>query len=35
MLVTSSRHKEVRLLYHTKTAFKTFAKVLGIMDDFK
>ena len=29
------RHKAVRVLYHTKTAFKKSAKTLGIMDDFK
>ena len=30
-----ARHKAVRVLYHTKTAFKKSAKALGIMDDFK
>ena len=30
-----SRHSAVRVLYHTKTAFKKAAKALGIMDDFK
>ena len=30
-----AKHPEVRLLYHTKLAFKKYAKVLGIMDDFK
>jgi len=29
------KHGEVRLLYHTKMAFKKYAKFLGIMDDFK
>jgi len=29
------KHQEVRLLYHTKFAFKKYAKFLGIMDDFK
>ena len=28
-------HGAVRLLYHTKNVFKKYAKVLGIMDDFK
>lgn len=30
-----ARHGAVRLLYHTKLVFKKYAKVLGIMDDFK
>ena len=30
-----ARHAAVRVLYHTKTAFKKSAKTLGIMDDFK
>eukprot|EP00095_Tigriopus_kingsejongensis_P000546 snap_masked-scaffold212_size255419-processed-gene-1.10 protein:Tk00546 transcript:snap_masked-scaffold212_size255419-processed-gene-1.10-mRNA-1 annotation:"alpha- -mannosyl-glycoprotein 2-beta-n-acetylglucosaminyltransferase" len=29
------RHGAVRLLYHTKNTFQRYAKVLGIMDDFK
>ncbi len=29
------KHKAVRLMYHTKSAFKKYAKVLGLMDDFK
>ncbi|TRY74448.1 hypothetical protein TCAL_04948 [Tigriopus californicus] len=30
-----ARHGAVRLVYHTKLVFKKYAKVLGIMDDFK
>ena len=32
----AKRHpKGARILYYTKTGFKKYAKVLGIMDDFK
>ncbi len=30
-----SSHAQVRLLYHTKVAFKKATKMLGIMDDFR
>lgn len=34
-MAAHGKHKAVRLLYHTKVAFKKYAKVLGLMDDFK